>query len=155
MKRETLFLKIVLYLIVIVTALVCLFGLPWVTNGLKEQHSDLSYFVIVIYISVIPFIFALYQSLKILSYIDQNKAFSDLSVTALKNIKNCGVIISVLYALSMPFIYIIGDKEDAPGIILLGLIIVFASVVVSVFAAVLQKLLKNAVELKSENDLTV
>jgi len=32
---------------------------------------------------------------------------------------------------------------------------IFASLVVAVFAAVLQKLLKNAIDIKSENDLTI
>ena len=31
----------------------------------------------------------------------------------------------------------------------------FASIVIAVFAAVLQMLLKNAIDIKSENDLTI
>jgi hypothetical protein len=31
----------------------------------------------------------------------------------------------------------------------------FASIVIAVFAAVLQKLLKNAIDIKLENDLTI
>ncbi|MDG0933775.1 DUF2975 domain-containing protein, partial [Bacillus paranthracis] len=38
---------------------------------------------------------------------------------------------------------------------LVGLIIVFASLVISVFAAILQRLLQEAIHIKSENDLTV
>ncbi|MED4598856.1 DUF2975 domain-containing protein, partial [Bacillus subtilis] len=41
------------------------------------------------------------------------------------------------------------------GIIVIGLVIIFASMVIAVFAAVLQKLLKEAIDIKSENDLTV
>jgi len=37
----------------------------------------------------------------------------------------------------------------------MGLVIIFASVVIAAFAALLQKLLQNAIEIKSENDLTV
>lgn len=47
------------------------------------------------------------------------------------------------------------ERDDAPGIIVIGLIIIFASMVIAVFAAVLQKLLKEAIAIKSENDLTV
>ncbi|EGW41794.1 hypothetical protein DOT_0212 [Desulfosporosinus sp. OT] len=55
----------------------------------------------------------------------------------------------------MPFFYLVGEKDDAPGLILLGLVITFAPTVIAVFAAVLEKLLKDAIDIKSENDLTV
>ena len=39
------------------------------------------------YVAAIPFFVALYQAFKLLSYIDKNQAFSELSVKALKKIK--------------------------------------------------------------------
>lgn len=107
------------------------------------------------YVPALPFFFALRQSLKLLDYIDRNTAFSDLSVKALKKIKYCAITISGLYAAGMPYIFFVGDKDDAPGVILIGLVIIFASFVVAVFAAVLQRLLGNVIEIKTENDLTV
>ena len=107
------------------------------------------------YAAAIPFYFALYQAFKLLSYIDKNKAFSELSVKALKNIKYCAITISSLYVLGMPLFYLMAKKDDAPGIILIGLVIIFASMVIAVFAAVLQRLLQEAIDIKSENDLTV
>ena len=56
------------------------------------------------YVSVIPFFVALYQAFKLLSYIDKNQAFSELSVKALKNIKYCAITISILYVVIMPFV---------------------------------------------------
>jgi hypothetical protein len=55
----------------------------------------------------------------------------------------------------MPFIINAADTDDAPGVVAIGLVIIFASAIVAVFAAVLQKLVQNAVNIKSENDLTV
>ncbi|MNP58015.1 hypothetical protein D3C76_1528910 [compost metagenome] len=55
----------------------------------------------------------------------------------------------------MPLFYLLAEKDDAPGIIVIGMVLVFAGMVIAVFAAVLQKLLKEAIELKSEIDLTV
>lgn len=55
----------------------------------------------------------------------------------------------------MPLIYEMAQEADAPGLIVLGLVMTCAPIVIAVFAAVLQKLLKNAIEIKSENDLTV
>jgi hypothetical protein len=55
----------------------------------------------------------------------------------------------------MPYIVYVADKDDPPGATAIGLVIIVASCVIAVFAAVLQKLLQNAIEIKSENDLTV
>lgn len=160
MKREqgsTLFLKGVVFLMGIVVLALCLFGVPGIVNELIEYYPAMIYLPILIgmYGAAIPFFFALHQTLKLLSYIDNNTAFSESSVTALKNIKNCAIAISILYAAILPVLYIIAEKDDAPGLAALGLVIAFASIVIAVFAAVLQKLLRNAIDIKSENDLTI
>lgn len=159
MKRETLFLKIVIILLGIPILALCIFLVPEIGNYTVELYPDRSYLKYLIFIDLyataIPFYFALYQAFKLLSYIDKNKAFSELSVKALKRIKYSAIIISVLYVLGMPLFYLVGEKDDAPGVILIGLIMIFAALVIAIFAAVLQKLLNNAIELQSENDLTV
>ena len=157
MKRETLFLKVVVFLIGIPVLALCLFGLPWLANHpVNPDYAHMLYPTLIgIYATAIPYYFALYQAFKLLSYIDKNKAFSELSVKALKNIKYCAIIISSLYVVMMPFFYLVAEKDDAPGLIIIGMVPIFASMVVAVFAAVLQKLLKNAIDIKSENDLTV
>jgi len=149
MKRETLFLKVAVFLIGIPVLALCILGLPSIADYL---HYPV---LIGMYAAAIPFFFALYQALKLLSYIDKNKAFSELSVKALKDIKYCAVTISVLYAGLIPLLIPIADADDAPGAVGIPIIIVFASSVIAVFAAVLQKLLKEAIDIKSENDLTV
>jgi len=96
-----------------------------------------------------------YQAFQLLRYIDENKAFSELSVNALKMIKKCAVTISGLHILVLPLFYLFAEMDDAPGVIFVGLLVPFASLVIAVFAAVLQKLLRNAIDIKSENDLTI
>ncbi|MTV50985.1 DUF2975 domain-containing protein [Heliobacillus mobilis] len=137
----------------------CIFLVPKIANLAAKLFPDWAYMKYLVtldlYATSIPFYFALYQAFNLLSYIDKNEAFSDLSVKALKNIKNCAIAISSLYVVGMPLFYLMAEVDDAPGIILIGLVMIFASLVVAVFAAVLQKLLKNAIDIKSENDLTV
>lgn len=132
---------------------------PEIANFAAELYPGISYLKYLVYADLyaaaIPFYFALYQAFKLLSYIDQNKAFSELSVRALKNIKYCAITISILFAAGMPLFYLIAEMDDAPGIILIGLVLIFASMVIAVFAAVLQRLLQEAIDIKSENDLTV
>lgn len=159
MKRETLFLKIALFLIGAPVLALCLFGLPLLAKNLAESGSESVYYfygmLIVMYGSAIPFFVALYQAFKLLSYIDRNEAFSGLSVQSLKTIKKCAIVISLAYIAGMPLFYMMAEIEDAPGIVVIGMIFIFGSMVIAVFAAVLHKLLKHAIEIKSENELTV
>jgi hypothetical protein len=106
-------------------------------------------------IPAVPFFYALVQSMKILNLVDKNQAFSEETIEAFGRIKYCGLIISGMFTLAMPYIYIAADHDDAPGVIVIGMVIVAASLVVASFAQVLQKLVQHATSIKSENDLTV
>ncbi|MCY9590572.1 DUF2975 domain-containing protein [Paenibacillus chitinolyticus] len=158
-RGTTLFLKIALLIIGIPVLAMCIFLVPRIGNFAAElypEHTYLKYLLwIDLYATALPFYFALYQAFKLLSYIDKNKAFSELSVQALKIIKICAVIFGGLYVAGMPLFYLMAEKDDAPGFIVIGMVLIFASMVIAVFAAVLQKLLKEAIDIKSENDLTV
>ena len=159
MKRETLFLKIAVILMGLPVLALCIFLLPEIAEYFAELNPKLDFlqypFLIGLYVTAIVFFVALFQTLKLLSYIDKNQAFSGLSVKALKNIKYCAITISALYVVFMPLIYLMAEIDDAPGIILIGMVIIFGCMVITVFAAVLQKLLKNAIDIKTENDLTI
>ena len=146
---STIFLKITVIIIGILVLALCIFWLP--------SAADYLHYPILIgmYSTAITFFFALYQTLKLLSYIDKNKAFSELSVKALKYIKYCAITISIIYAVLIPFVFPIADADDAPGLMGFPVIFIFTSIVIGVFAAVLQRLLQDAIDIKSENDLTV
>ncbi|WP_155590777.1 DUF2975 domain-containing protein [Lysinibacillus cavernae] len=156
MKRETLFLKIAVFLMGLPVLALCIVVVPRVAMGAASHFPKTTFFAVIgAYATAIAYFVALYMTIKLLSYIDQNIAFSERSVKALINIKYCAIIISSIYVVGMPLIYYVAEVDDAPGLIIIGMVIFFASFVVAVFAAVLQKLLKNAIDIKSENDLTV
>ncbi|PEJ61095.1 DUF2975 domain-containing protein [Bacillus toyonensis] len=158
-QGSTLFLKTAVILMGIPVLAMYIFLVPKIGNFAAELYPDIAYIKYLVFINLyataIPYYFALYQTFKLLNYIDKNNAFSKLSVKALKNIKNSALTISVLYVLGMPLFYLVAERDDAPGIIIIGMIMIFASLVITVFAAVLQRLLKDAINIKSENDLTV
>ncbi|BAR76301.1 uncharacterized membrane protein yoaS [Bacillus anthracis] len=158
-QGSTLFLKTAVILMGIPVLAMCIFLVPNIGNFAAELYPEMAYIKYLVFINLyataIPYYFALYQTFKLLNYIDKNNAFSELSVKALKNIKYSALAISVLYVLGMPLFYLVAERDDAPGIIVIGMIIIFASMVIAVFAAVLQRLLKDAIDIKSENDLTV
>lgn len=158
-KVTTLFLKVAVIFLGIPVLALCIFLVPELANVAAEMLPDfalIKYFVYIAFdASAIPFFFALYQAFQLLRYIDNNKAFSDLAVKPLMKIKYCAITISVLHVLVLPLFYVFAELDDAPGVIFVGLIVPFASLVIAVFAAVLQKLLQEAINFKSENDLTV
>jgi hypothetical protein len=150
---STLFLKSIVILIGLIVLALCIFVLP--TGISSDRVGYYRPILIGMYLPAMPFFIALYQALKLLELIDTGKAFSVLSVKALKHIKYCALIISALYVVGSPYIYYAAERDDAPGVLAIDLIIVGASIVIAVFAAMLEMLLKNAVAIKSDNDLTV
>lgn len=106
------------------------------------------------YISSIPFFVALYQAFKLLGYIARNDVFSQRSVRALRIIKYCALAIIGFVAVGVIFM-VGGDPDDRPAGVFMRILIIFPSIVVATAAGVFERLLQNAVDIKSENDLTV
>lgn len=157
-QGSTAFLKVIIILIGIAVLALCIFLVPNIANFAAQLYPNIApmkYLIfIVMYGAAVPFYFALYQAFNLLRYIDENTAFSELSVKALKNIRSCAIAISGLYVLGLPLFRLIAKKVDPP-IGFMGAIIIFASLVIAVFAAVLLRLLQEAINIKSDNDLTV
>lgn len=158
MKRSsTLFLKVVLFLI----ATGVLAGLAWFpqTEGAAKNLDLISIytdpFIIYIYVGSIPFFVGIYQAFKLLNLIDANKAFSQAAVNTLKNMKYASLILIGFIALALVYIRFFVHGEDSAGPTALGIVVSFAVAVIATAAGVFQKLLQNAVDIKSENDLTV
>ncbi len=159
MKRSsTIFLQVVIVLIGIV-ALAIMIRFPStegraVNLDLFSIYSDP--FIIFGYLVSIPFFVALYQGFKLLGYIGRNKVFSLSSVKALRTIKYCAIIQAVLIVTTALYIRIFHAKDDDPaGFIAIAILATFVSAVIATAAAVFERTLQNAVDIKSENDLTV
>lgn len=133
----------------------CFFGLPRLILLELAGDFDYGYIFVGMYVPAIPFFFALYQALKLLTSIDQNRAFSPDSVKALGKIKYSALAISGLYAVGMPYIFYVADRDDAPGVAAIGFVIIGASFVIATAAALFESVLQNAVDIKAENDMTV
>lgn len=152
-NSSTLFLRVAVLSFAAVILGLCVFALPL---GIMSDETGMYRWILAgLYIPAVPFFYAIYETMKLLRYIDNNTAFSEASVAVLKNIKYCGSLIAGLFAAGMPYIYYVAEKDDAPGVVAIGLVITGASLAVAVFATVLQRLLQNAIDIKSENDLTV
>ncbi len=157
-KGSTLFLKVVILLI----AVGVFAGMLWFpkTEG-RAANLDLvsiyaDPFIIYIYIGSTPFFVGLYQAFKLLNLIDSNKAFSQAAVNSLKSMKFASLSLIGFIVAAILYIRFMATGDDDPaGPTMIGILVSFAAAIIATAAAVFQKLLQNAVDLKSENDLTV
>jgi hypothetical protein len=158
MKRSsTIFLQVVIVLIGI-GALTLLLWEPHIEG--VNAHSTffevyLDPFIALAYIGSIPFFVAIYQAFKVLGYAGQNKIFSQPAVNALRTIKYCAITIIGFVAVEEMFIMLNHGSDDAAGGVFMGVLITFGSIVIATAAAMFERILQKAVDIKSENDLTV
>ena len=112
-------------------------------------------FLAYMYTGSIAFFVTLYQVFKLLGYIGRNEVFSQNSLKALQKIKYCATVIVGFVVVAEAYLFIVRPGDDIAGGVFMGLLIIFVSGVVATVAAVFERTLQNAVEMKSENDLTV
>ena len=158
MKRSsTLFLKVVILLIAI-GALAGMIRFPQ-TEGRAANLDLISIytdpFIIYIYIASTPFFVGLYHAFRLLNFIDANKAFSQVAVNTLKNMKFAFLSLIGFIALAELYLRFFVHGDDMAGPTMLGICMAVAFGVIATAAGVFQKLFQNAVDIKSENDLTV
>ena len=158
MKRSsTIFLQIVIVLIGI-GAFVLLLWEPQIEG--RNAHATLfeiyfkDPFLAYVYIGSIAFFVALYQAFKVLGYVRQDKIFSQEAVKALRTIKFCALILIGFVAGAEIFI-MLNTSDDRAGGVFMGILITFGSIVIATAAAMFEQILQSAVDIKSENDLTV
>jgi hypothetical protein len=161
MKRSSIvFLQIVIVLVG-VAALAFLLWEPQVEGVNKNRTNFEIYFqdpfLALVYVGSIPFFMALYQAIRALGYVGRNQVFSPEVVRALRTIKYCALAIIGFVVVEEIWILLVsgGDEENPGAPIFLGLLIIIPSIVVAVTAGMFERILQNAVDLKSENDLTV
>ena len=154
MKRgSTLFLKVVILLIGIAALTFMIWFPP--TEG-RAANLDLvsiyfrDPFLAYLYMASIPFFVALYQAFKLLGYIGQNKIFSQIAVNALRTIKYCAITLVGFIAPAEAYLFIVRPGDDIAGGVFMGILISFISIVVATAAAVFERLLQNAIDMKSE-----
>src|SRR5262245_54836131 len=156
-RGSILFLKAVLVLAGI-GALVLLLWEPHIEG--RNAHATLfeiyfkDPFLAYAYIASIPFFVALYRAFKLLGYAGQKTIFTPAAIGALRTIRYCAITIVGFVALGEIFI-MLGDSDDRAGGVFMGILITFSSSVVAATMVVLERVLQNAVDIKSGNDSTI
>lgn len=158
-RGSTTFLKVIIFLAGIAVLALCIW-LPEIAIRDAREHPNTAYFLIPFLICTygfcIAFSVALYQGYKLLTYVEKNNAFSELSLKSLKIIKKCTFTVIFLILLGIVSLRMVakvtGGDDDAAGPISLCLMGILATSIISAIVDVFQKLLINILELKLEND---
>lgn len=154
-KASILFLQGVILLIGIVT-IVILIRFPS-TEG-RAQNLDVfsiytDPFILYGYATSIPFFIALYNTLKLLQLIGQNKAFTSSTIIILRTIKYCAIGLSILIVIAGIYIKIFHNKNDDPaGFLAICILTTFITLIVFTVVSVFEKIVENGVDIKSENE---
>ncbi|WP_026565096.1 DUF2975 domain-containing protein [Bacillus sp. UNC41MFS5] len=148
-RGSTTFLKVIIFLAGIAVLALCIYWLPEIVVRDARVHPDTAYFLIPFLVCAygfcITFAVVLYQAFKLLTYIERNNAFSELSLKSLKVIKKCTFAVIFFIVLGivtlMAFAKVTGD--DAAGPISLSLMGILVTSTVAAFVSVLQIPIKN------------
>jgi cytochrome bd-type quinol oxidase subunit 2 len=158
MKRSpAIFLQVVVVLVGI-AAIALLLWEPQIEG--RNKHATLfevyfqDPFLAYAYVASIPFFVAVVQAFKVLGCAGRHQVFSQAAVRSLRTIKRCAIAI-VGFVAGAEVIILSHGNEDRAGGVFMGIVIAFASVVIATAAAVFERILQNAVDIKAENDLTV
>jgi hypothetical protein len=111
-------------------------------------------FLAYVYVASIALFVGLYQAFKVLGYVGQDTMLSATGVGRLRTIKHCAFVI-IAFVAGAELIIILSNNDDPQGGFFIGVLIAFASTVVATSMSVLERTLQNAVDIKSEHDLTV
>ncbi|WP_144548133.1 DUF2975 domain-containing protein [Bacillus sp. X1(2014)] len=156
-RGSSTFLKVIIFLAGIAVLTLCIYWMPVLTiRDVKAHPGDYSLYPLLVcaYGICITFSFTLYQVYKLLTYIERNNAFSELSLKSLKVIKKCAFIAIFFIVLMIISLKVISKitGDDSAGPISLSLMGILATSIIAAIVDVLQKLLKNVLELNPKKD---
>ena len=160
MKRAaTIFLQIVITLVGL-GVLAALLWEPQVegrnVNATQFEIYFRDPFLAYIYLAFVPFFVGLYQGYMILGYARRGEIFFPRSVRAFRIIKFCALTTAIFIVGALAYIFIfVRGTDDIAGGVAMGVFIILISAIIATAAAVFERTLQNAVDIKSENDLTV
>lgn len=154
--------------VIFLQAVIVLFGIGTLALLLWEPHLEgrnvnatlvqiyfHDPFLAYAYTASIAFFVALYKAFTLLGYIGRNEIFTQHSVNTLRSIKYSAMSLVGFILLPLVYLFIVRPEDDIAGGVAIGLVLLFVSAVIATAAAVFERLLQNAVDMKSENDLTV
>ena len=100
------------------------------------------------YIASIPFFVALYQAFKLVGDAGRNKAFSVRSLSSLRTIRYCAIIVIGFVAVGEAYLYTqVRDEDDIAGGVAMGIFVALILTVIAIAAALFERTLRTRFDL--------
>jgi len=158
-RRSTIFLQIVIVLLGAGVFALLLWEPQLEGRNVNATQFEIYFkdpFLAYIYLAFVPFFIAIYQAFKLLGYTRLNEIFSERSVRAFRIIKICAITTALFIVGAEAYIFIfVRGTDDVAGGVMMGAFIILVFAIIATAAGVFERTLQNAVDIKSENDLTV
>ncbi|MCM3723706.1 DUF2975 domain-containing protein [Solibacillus isronensis] len=142
-KLNIIFLRTVIISTGLLVLSLCVFVLPSLAQETAHLNPEVAYLqypiLLGMYATAIPFFYALYETLKMITLIERESVFSILLEQGLNYIKYCAYIILVLYISG----FFLLDYTNAlpPLVALIGIVIILITILVATGAAFLKYVL--------------
>jgi hypothetical protein len=101
-------------------------------------------FLAYVYVGSIPFFVMIFQTIKLLSYADKKRIFSNYTLKALKIIKYCSAL-SISFIIGAVIILVFGPEDDKPPIIGIGTLLIAFHLFIVAAANSLQRIIERRI----------
>ena len=123
------------------------------TNPFSNWQTTL--FIIVLYLILLVTLLLNFFLLRLVKTFPSKETFTKKSLKLSSKIRSCLLCITILAFGILPKFYQIADMSDSPGILLIAFVLLFIPFFIYILSSILIDLLKQAIYLKNDYDLTV
>lgn len=123
------------------------------TNPFSNWQTTL--FILVLYLILLVTLLLNFFLLRLVKTFPSKETFTKKSLKLSSKIRSCLLCITILAFGILPKFYQIADMSDSPGILLIAFVLLFIPFFIYILSNILIDLLKQAIYLKNDYDLTV
>lgn len=123
------------------------------TNPFSNWQTTL--FILVLYLILLVTLLLNFFLLRLVKTFPSKETFTKKSLKLSSKIRFCLLCITILAFGILPKFYQIADMSDSPGILLIAFVLLFIPFFIYILSSILIDLLKQAIYLKNDYDLTV
>jgi uncharacterized protein with PQ loop repeat len=123
------------------------------TNPFSNWQTTL--FILVLYLILLVTLLLNFFLLRLVKTFPSKETFTKKSLKLSSKIQSCLLCITILAFGILPKFYQIADMSDSPGILLIAFVLLFIPFFIYILSSILIDLLKQAIYLKNDYDLTV
>lgn len=154
MKSKLFFIQLIVSVFCFVPLLLgTLLTIQLSTNPFSNWQTTL--FILVLYLILLVTLLLNFFLLRLVKTFPSKETFTKKSLKLISKIRSCLLCITILAFGILPKFYQIADMSDSPGILLIAFVLLFIPFFIYILSSILIDLLKQAIYLKNDYDLTV